>query len=86
QRVLQERVYLPFDEMRRAAYVSVTSAITSKLRAYADSESTRHLDDIASIIRVQGEKINVADIDIVAARLKVLGAWRQVWEANRLDA
>jgi hypothetical protein len=76
RRALKERVQLPFDEMREAAYISPEGAITSKLLAFADSGSTRHLDDIASILRVQGDRVNTARIDVLAARFGVLGAWR----------
>lgn len=84
QRALQERVILPFDEIRQAAYVSAEDAIASKLLAFAESRSTRHLDDIGSIIRVQGARLGAAAIDVVAARLGVLGAWRALWKENQL--
>lgn len=80
--VFKERVYLPFDSYRQAAYVSVEAAVISKLRAYAESESTRHLDDIASIVRVQRQRLNKKAIDIQAAHLGVLGAWKAMWAAN----
>jgi hypothetical protein len=83
QRVIQERVYLPFDEIRRAAYVSAEALVITKLQVYAESESTRHLDDIASVIRIQGERLDNAQIDVVAARLGLLGVWRALWTANR---
>lgn len=86
RQALAERVVLPFDEMRQAAYVSAEGAITSKLYAFAESGSTRHLDDIGSIIRVQGDRLDTAAIDVVAARLGVLGAWRAQWEQNRRDS
>jgi hypothetical protein len=50
----------------------------AKLRAYENSESTRHLDDIASIVRLQGKKLDQAKIDIAAARLGLLGVWRSL--------
>ena len=52
--LLSDRIYLPFDEMRRAAYITADGLIMTKLRAYADSGSTRHLDDIGSVVRIQG--------------------------------
>jgi hypothetical protein len=81
---LRDRVYLPFDELRRAAYVPIQAAIATKLRAYVESESTRHLDDIASILRVQGGRVSAAELDRTAARLGVFGVWRSLWEHNRL--
>ncbi len=83
--MISSRVYLPFDEMRRAAYITPTSIIIAKLKAYADSQSTRHLDDIASIIRLQGQKLDGAQLDIAAARLGLLGVWRALWAQNQLD-
>lgn len=77
------RVYLPFDEMRRAAYVTPTSVVAAKLRAYEDSQSTRHLDDIASIVRVQGNKLDQERLEIAAARLGLLGVWRALWDENQ---
>lgn len=81
--VIAERVYLPFDEMRRAAYVTAMAVIKAKLRAYTDSQSTRHLDDVASIIRFQGSKLAREQIDIFAAQLGLLGVWRTLWEENQ---
>jgi len=69
--------------MRRAAYITPDSVVIAKLRAYADSQSTRHLDDIASIVRVQGNKLNQERIDITAARLGLLGIWRNLWKENQ---
>ncbi|MAT98682.1 MAG: hypothetical protein CL608_16185 [Anaerolineaceae bacterium] len=81
--MLADRVELPFDEMRRAAYITPTSIIVTKLRAYENSESTRHLDDIASIVRLQGKKLDQAEIDVAAAQLGMLGVWRSLWEGNQ---
>ncbi|MCA9973833.1 MAG: hypothetical protein KC425_26645 [Anaerolineales bacterium] len=78
--MLAERVMLPFDEVRRAAYLPPTAVIIAKLRAYQEGASTRHLDDIASIVRVQGGKLDAAAIDVAAARLGLLGVWRALLE------
>lgn len=83
QALLTDRVVLPFDEIRRAAYITPTALIVAKLRAYENSHSTRHLEDIASIVRLQGKKLDQARIDIAAARLGLLGVWRSVWEGNQ---
>ncbi|MCB8980606.1 MAG: hypothetical protein H6657_24615 [Ardenticatenaceae bacterium] len=81
--MLAVRVKLPFDEIRRAAYITPTSIIVAKLRAYENSESTRHLDDIALIVRLQGKKLDQVRIDIAAAQLGVLGVWRSLWKENQ---
>lgn len=77
--MIDERVYLPFDQMRRAAYVTATGVIVAKLRAYLDSGSTRHLDDIAGIVRVQAERLDVRQLDRRAAQLGCYGVWRALW-------
>jgi len=77
--MIDERVYLPFDQMRRAAYVTATGVIVAKLRAYLDSGSTRHLDDIAGIVRVQAERLDVRLLDRRAAQLGCYGVWRALW-------
>lgn len=83
RRMIANRTYLPFDDMRRAAYVTATAVVEAKLAAYKDSQSTRHLDDIASIIRLQQTKLDQKQLDIAAARLGVLGIWRALWEQNQ---
>jgi len=81
--IIAERIYLPFDEVRRAAYITPESVIITKLRAYQDSQSTRHLEDIASIVRVQGTKLDQKRIDIASARMGLIGVWRAMWEENQ---
>ena len=81
--LIADRTYLPFDEIRRAAYVTPTSVIVAKLRAYENSQSTRHLDDIASIVRIQGKRVDRERIDIAAARVGLLGVWRAMWDENQ---
>jgi hypothetical protein len=83
QAMIKERTYLPFDEMRHAAYITPDSVIIAKLRAFADSQSTRHLDDVASIIRIQGNKLDQQQIDVAAARFGLLGIWRNLWKENQ---
>lgn len=77
------RIYLPFDPNRRAAYVTPTAVIVAKLRAYDDGGSTRHLEDIASIVRLQGKKLDQEQLDIASARLGLLGVWRSLWDENQ---
>ncbi len=81
--MIAERVYLPFDEVRRAAYVTPESVVIAKLRAYLDSDSTRHLDDIAAIVRVQGRRLDERRLAQAAARLGAYGVWRALWSANQ---
>jgi hypothetical protein len=85
QALIAERLYLPFDEMRRAAYLTPTAVVVAKLRAYQNSQSTRHLDDVASIIRLQGTGLDRERLDVVAARSGLLGVWRALWQDNQPD-
>lgn len=80
--MIAERVYQPFDQIRNAAYVTPTSLVVAKLRAYEDSQSTRHLDDIGSITRIQKAKLDVKRIEVTAVQLGLLGEWRKLWEEN----
>jgi hypothetical protein len=80
--LIAERIYLPFDEMRRAAYITATGVIASKLQAFVENGSTRHLDDIAGIVRVQGNRLDVRRLDQRAAQLGCYGVWRGIWQAS----
>lgn len=80
--MFESRLHLPFDTIRQAAYITPQNVVIAKLRAYENSRSTRHLDDIASIIRLQAKKLDPAALDAVAAQLGVFGPWRSMWEAN----
>ncbi len=81
--MIAERIYLPFDERRRAAFITPTAIIVAKLRAYAESQSTCHLDDIVSIVRLQGKKLDQRNLDAAAGRLGLLGLWRAIWQDNQ---
>ena len=82
--MIAARQYEAFDEMRQAAYVSTSSLVVAKLRAYENTQSTRHLDDVAGLIRMRGKKLDVAQIEVAAANLGVLGVWRSLWDANQM--
>ena len=81
--MITERQYEAFDEMRQAAYVSASSLVMAKLRAYENSQSTRHLYDIAGLIRIRCRKLDDERFDVAAANLGVLGVWRNLWDTNR---
>lgn len=83
QAMIANRVYLPFDEIRRAAYITPTSLVIAKLRAYQESQSTRHLEDIASVVRLQAEELDAEQIDVAAARAGLMGVWRALWTDNQ---
>jgi hypothetical protein len=74
-----------FDEFRQVAYMPPESVILTKLRAYQDSQSSRHLDDVAGILRVSGPELDLAYITREAARIGVFGIWRELLDQNKLD-
>ena len=65
RRLVSVRALTVAQKKRQAAYVSAEGAIAGKLHAYVQS---------GSIVRVQGNKLDAAAIDTVAAHLGVLGA------------
>jgi len=73
-----------FDEFRQAAYMPPESVVLTKLRAYQDSGSTRHLDDIEGILRVSGPELDLTYVDRQAARIGAFGTWRELLEKSRL--
>ena len=73
-----------FDEFRQASYMPPESVILTKLRAYQEGHSTRHLDDIEGILRVSGPELDLTYVDRAAARIGVLGAWRELLEQSGL--
>lgn len=81
--MIAERVYLPFDEARRAAYVTATGVVAAKLRAFVASSSTRHLGDIAGIVRVQGGPVGGTPVGAARGAVGCFGVWRGIWQANR---
>jgi len=73
-----------FDEFRQAAYMPPESVILTKLQAYQESSSTRHLDDVESILRVSGSELDLAYVHREAARIGVFGTWRELLERSGL--
>jgi hypothetical protein len=73
-----------FDEFRQAAYMPPESVILTKLRAYQDSDSSRHLEDIAGILRISGPGLDLNYIAREAARIGAFGTWRELLDRNGL--
>jgi len=80
----EHRQVKDFDEFRQASYMPPESVILTKLRAYQDSSSTRHLDDIEGILRVSGPELDLAYIEREAARIGAFGTWRELLEKSGL--
>lgn len=56
--------------------------IIDTVEATQDSRSTRHLDDVESILRVPGLELDLSYIDREAARLGVFGTWRELLDRS----
>jgi len=67
-----------FDEFRRASYMPPESVILAKLRAYQESGSARHLDDVADILRMSGRELDLDYVGREATRMEVFGTWREL--------
>ena len=80
----EHRQVKDFDEFCQASYMPPESVILTKLQAYQDSGSTRHLDDIEGILRVSGPELDLAYIEREAARIGAFGTWRELLEKSRL--
>lgn len=80
--MIDSRTHMPFDEIRQAAHVTASSLVKTKLSAYQEGRSSRHLDDVAGIIRVQGETFDLVELERVASRLGLLGEWRGLLKNN----
>ncbi len=78
QSMIKSGVTFPFDPIRKAKYVTANDLIKAKLIAFKDSGSTRHLDDIASIVRIQEKNLDYDNLELFAAQLGSLGAWRAI--------
>ena len=61
KRILGEKVY----------FISPEDLILSKLEWYQKSQSTRHLEDIESILKISGEKLDMRYLKEWAQRLRV---------------
>jgi hypothetical protein len=80
----EHRQVKSFDEFRQASYMPPESVILTKLRAYQEGHSTRHLDDIEGILRVSGPELDLIYVDRAAARIGALGTWRELLEKSGL--
>jgi hypothetical protein len=80
----EHRQLKQFDEFRHAAYMPPEAVILTKLQAFQSSKSTRHLDDIGSILRVSGPKLDLDHIGREAVRIGASGIWCELLDRNRL--
>lgn len=82
KQMIAERIKLPFDEIRGAHYVSPESLIIAKLIAFKDSQSTRHLEDIEAVVRIQGKKLNIPRLTEFSIESGLFGVWQAILEKN----
>jgi len=57
---------------QRVYFVSPEDLILSKLRWYQQSQSSRHLEDIESVLRISGKKLDIKYLERWARKLKIL--------------
>lgn len=62
----------------RIRVAPVEYVVVRKLSYFAQSGSTRHLEDVSRICRVQGERIDQPTLNDLIATLGVEDAWRRV--------
>ncbi len=81
----EHRRIMPFDKARQAAYMPPESVILTKLRAYRASESTRHLEDVESILRVSGPDLDRVYVERQAPKMEMLKTWRRLAAKVKAD-
>jgi hypothetical protein len=85
QWAFDHRRIMPFDEARQAAYMPPEAVILTKLRTYRASDSTRHLEDIESILRVSGPGLDRVYIEREALKMDMLKTWRRLVDKVEAD-
>jgi len=60
----------------QAVFAKPEDVILKKLEYYRLGESDKHLRDIAGVLRVSGDQIDIAYIERMAAQLGVAAAWQ----------
>lgn len=56
---LKRKIARNFDS-QKIYFISPEDLILNKLRWFRESESSRHLEDIKSVLKISGEKVNFA--------------------------
>ena len=62
----------------QASFSSREDVILKKLEAYREGGSDKHLRDIAGVLRVSGDRLDVGYIESWAARMDLTEIWRAV--------
>jgi len=66
-----------FDEKKLAVFKSPEDVILKKLQWHKMGGSEKHIEDVKGILRVSGQKLNLAYIDEWAAKLGVHDIWEK---------
>ena len=65
---------------QKVYFVSPEDLILSKLEWHQQSQSSRHLEDVESILKISGDKLDKAYLKQWAERLAVLEALDKLWQ------
>ncbi len=80
QSCMERAVRHPLARDGTAAFSSAEDVILNKLDYYREGQSEKHLRDIASMIKILGEKLDFTYIEQWARRLDLADEWRIVRE------
>lgn len=75
---LARRRRLPLSDGKMVWFVAPEDLILHKMNFYREGESDRHLRDIASMLKIDGEHVDRAYIDEWADRLGLGDIWRHI--------
>jgi len=75
---LARRILLPTDDNRDVWFIAPEDLILRKLHFYREGESDKHLRDIASIIKIRGDRLDFAYVGDWAKQLELLDIWQEV--------
>jgi hypothetical protein len=68
----------PLGPNAEGSFSSPEDVILNKLVYYREGQSEKHLRDIASMLKIQGDKLDLAYTDHWAHRLDLTDEWRVV--------
>ena len=71
-------VQIPIADDCGAVFTSAEDIILQKMKWHRSGGGQRHLDDIAGVVRIQGDKLDRAYIAEQAGKLEVLDLWRDL--------
>jgi len=81
--VLSRRQRLPVAGGGHVWFVAPEHLILKKLDFYREGGSDKHLRDVAGLLRISGDRVDVAYVEDWAARLGLLDLWHRVRDRLR---